>query len=113
VPSANLNLKNPEGRALRGAVRVMHDHEMSHLVQVQKTRQAIGTLPTETQLILAQTMRARGALAAAIVGLTDEQIERKPAPEAWSVKEIVEHVLAYDPVLLERIRTAFGAEKPK
>ncbi len=111
IEAGRLNVRNQDGRPLRGVMRVMHDHEMSHVVQVAKTKQAIGAAPTEAQMILSQTLQARAALAAALVGMTDEQIEHKPAPDQWSVREIVEHVLRYDPVLLERINTQFEGPK--
>jgi len=107
TPAARLGVKNQDGRAMRSMMRIMHDHELSHVVQVQKTRLAIGAHPTEAQMILAQTIQARAALAAAIVGMTDEEIDRKPAPDQWSVSEIVEHVLRYDPVPIERFKTQF------
>jgi hypothetical protein len=107
TPAARLGLKNQDGRAMRSMMRIMHDHEMSHVVQVQKTRVELGAHQTEAQMILAQTIQARAALAAAIVGMSDEEIDRKPAPDQWSVSEIVEHVLRYDPVLIERFKTQF------
>jgi hypothetical protein len=106
-----LGRKNADGRPLRGMMRVMHDHEMSHQVQVQKTRAAAGALPTEVQMILAQCLQARAAFAAALVGLTDEQLDAKPGPDAWSVGQMAEHLLRYDPVLIERIKTQFGDAK--
>lgn len=109
TPSTKLGLKNADGRTMRAVMRVMHDHEMSHLVQVQKTLQAAGHRSTEVQMILAQTLQARANLAAAILSLSDEEIEAKPSADAWSVREIVEHVLRYDPVLIERIKTQFEA----
>lgn len=107
TPAERLNQKNQDGRPMRNMMRVMHDHEMSHVVQVAKTRQAINAQPTEAQMILAQTLQARAALAAAIVGMTDEQIESKPSPDEWSVRELVEHVIRYDPVLIERLKTQY------
>lgn len=111
IDAGRLGVKNQDGRPLRGVMRVMHDHELSHVVQVQKTKQAIGAAPTEVQMILAQTLQARAVLAALLVGMTDEQIEEKPSPDQWSVREIVEHVLRYDPVLIERINTQFTGPK--
>ncbi|MDP2873250.1 MAG: DinB family protein [Bacillota bacterium] len=111
TPSTKLGVKNADGRPMRAVMRIMHDHEMSHLVQVQKTLQAIGHQPTEVQMILAQTMQARAALAAAILSLSDEQLEAKPSPDTWSVREVLEHIVRYDPVLIERIKTQFeGAD---
>jgi len=100
---AQLNTKNSDGRTMRSVMRVMHDHEMSHVVQVQKTRQALGDKQGEVHMILAQTLAARAALAASIVGMSDEDLDRKPCDGEWSVREIVEHVLRYDPVLIERL----------
>jgi len=108
VRSEDLNQKNQDGRTMRSVVRVMHDHEMSHLVHVQKTRQALGALPTEAQMILAQALQARAALAAALVGLSDDDLERQPEDGQWSIREIVEHMIRYDPVLVERVTTQFG-----
>jgi hypothetical protein len=107
IPAARLGQKNQDGRPLRGMLRVMHDHELSHVVQVQKSRLALGAHPTETQMILAQTITARAALAAAIIGMTDEEIDRKPAPDQWSIAELIDHVLRYDPVLTERVKTQY------
>lgn len=109
TPGNKLGLKNADGRTMRAVMRVMHDHEMSHLVQVQKTLQAIGHTATEVQMILAQTMQARATLAAAILSLSDEDLEAKPSAETWSVREVLEHILRYDPVLIERIKTQFEA----
>jgi hypothetical protein len=108
VEAARLNAKNQDNRSMRQVMRIMHDHEMSHVIQVQKTRQALHALPTETQMILAQILEARAALAASIVGMTDEQLDAKPSEGEFSVREVVEHVLRYDPVLLERLTTQFG-----
>jgi uncharacterized damage-inducible protein DinB len=110
TPSTKLGLKNADGRTMRAVMRIMHDHEMSHLVQVQKTLQAIGHKPTEVQMILAQTLQARAALAAAILSLSDDEVEAKPTADTWSVRELVEHIVRYDPVLTERIRTQFEAD---
>jgi hypothetical protein len=107
----SLNIKNQDGRAMRNVLRVMNDHELSHVVHIQKVRQALGAHPTEAQMILAQTLEARAALAAAITGMSDEEIERKPDQDTWSVREIVEHVLRYDPVLIERLQTQFEGPK--
>jgi hypothetical protein len=107
TPSTKLGLKNADGRTMRAVMRIMHDHEMSHLIQIQKTCQALGHKATEVQMILAQTMQARAALAAAVLSLSDEEIEAKPSADEWSVREVLEHVLRYDPVLIERIRTQF------
>lgn len=106
--SARLNHKNQDGRSMRQTMRIMHDHEMSHVVQVHKSRQALGALPTEAQLILAQALMARAALAASITGMTDDQLAAKPASGEWSVLEVIEHVLRYDPVVLDRLATQFG-----
>ncbi len=104
----HLSRKNQDGQTMRSLVRKMHDHEMSHTVHITKTRQALGLLPTEVQMILTQAMQARAALAAALIGLSDEDLERKPSPDQWSIGEVVEHMLKYDPIFTERINTQFG-----
>lgn len=46
-----------------------------------------------------------GVLAAAIVGLDEVALSRKPSPEEWSVKEILAHILETELFCVQRVRT--------
>lgn len=93
LPAADLKLTNPETkRSVRQLISMYMGHERNHIVQIEKTRRAIGAQPTEVQMLLAQAWESRGDLLAALVGLSDEEIEMKPAADAWNVKEILEHI---------------------
>ena len=103
IGNERLEVEGPRGRPLRSTAWLLANHELSHTVQVEKTRQALGAMPSEVHMILGHALTARAALAAAMVGMSDEELERKPAPDQWSVREIVEHVLKYDPMFTERL----------
>jgi|GEM_PF-1179658 len=93
LPAADLKLSNPETkRSVRQLITMYMSHERNHIVQIEKTRRAIGSEPTEVQMLLAQAWESRGDLLASLVGMSDEEIEKKPSEDTWSVKEILEHI---------------------
>lgn len=77
---------------------------------------------TETHLILSQYHTAYWDLQSALLGVSDEIVEKAPAPNGWSVRQVLAHMLGaevgfYTAVryALERKRTGDGrpAEPPK
>ncbi len=107
LPDASLKLANPETkRSVRALLSMYMSHERNHIVQVEKTRKAIGAYPSEVQMLLAQAWQSRGDLLAAVIGLSDAELAEKPAEDAWSVKEILEHTMNVEKrflVLIEEI----------
>lgn len=50
--------------------------------------------------LLTQIRAARTELEAALAALTPAQIEARPAPEAWSVKDILAHIALWEQMLV-------------
>lgn len=82
------------------------DHLREHGTQIAGTRTAIGREPTMPQLVLAEAEIAWGRLLAMTVGLTDEDLARKPADGSWSVQQVLEHIADSERGYLEAIREA-------
>jgi len=67
--------------------------ELRHLAV---TLASLRTQPTPAQHILSQYHAAFMDLQAAVLGLSNEDAERAPAEEEWSVKQAYEHILGTD-----------------
>lgn len=48
----------------------------------------------------------RQAVLDSATGLTEEQFHQKPAEDDWSVKQVMEHLVLFDRILLERMKDA-------
>lgn len=57
----------------------------------------------ELRDFLHQMEGSRSALLAAIRGLSPDDVERKPTPEMWSVRQALEHVMTTEASLLGRL----------
>ena len=84
------------------------NHMREHATHIQGTRAAINRLHTQPQRMLADTEIAWGILLAALVGLTDDDLDRVPAEGAPSVRTILEHILKGEKEYLETIQEARG-----
>ena len=105
LPDSALKLTDEESkRSVRQLISMFFSHERNHIVQIEKTRNALHIHPTEVQQLLAQADQSRGDLLASLAGLTDEQWTQKPDEAAWSVQEILDHLMGVENRFLERIR---------
>jgi hypothetical protein len=78
------------------ARRVMlqfNNHLREHALQVRLARQGLQCLPSEPQDMLALGEQAWGDVLASCVGLTDDDLDRAPAPGQWSVRQVFEHMI--------------------
>ena len=82
------------------------DHMREHANQVEGARAAVGRGPTMPQRMLSEGEHAWGKLLAAAVGLSDEDIDRQPPDGGWSVRQVLEHILASERNYREAIRAA-------
>ncbi len=80
-------------RMVRFILYQMGRHEREHITHVKKIRQALNAPQTEAQMILAQNQATRGELLAELMGLTDDELNRQPAPNEWSVRQVLEHAI--------------------
>jgi len=69
------------------------DHLREHVLQVNLIRQRTGTAPAEPQMMLALAEQAWGDVLASVVGLSDEDLDRVPAPGQWSVRQVFQHMI--------------------
>lgn len=82
------------------------DHMREHANQVQGAREAIGRAPTMPQRMLAESELAWGKLLAATFDLSDEDMRTQPPDGAWSIQQVLEHILASEKNYREAIQKA-------
>lgn len=69
-------------------------HDREHTIQLRKTRQGLSAVQSEPQMLLADAMASREALAAALRAVPAELLYRRPDSGGPSIAEIVGGVLA-------------------
>ena len=87
--------------AMGGSVRdlLIHniDHERMHSGAVYNIRYEAKTMQTgEIARLLAEWLRERANLIAALVGLPDEDLDARAEPDRYSFRELVEHVIYWE-----------------
>lgn len=73
------------------------DHEEEHAIQVEHLLRAeFGWQPSKVQLVLGIAERTRGEVLAALVGLTDNDLDIAPLAPAgeWTLRQILTHLVA-------------------
>jgi uncharacterized damage-inducible protein DinB len=104
--------------AMGGSVRklLVHNlaHDQMHLGQIQEKRWAMDQMQeTEGARLLAELIRARADIVAALVDLPDEALDQRPEGSATetSIREVIEHVLYWEQNSMEQTREQFRREK--
>jgi uncharacterized damage-inducible protein DinB len=69
-------------------------HDREHTIQIRKTLHALGFLPSEPSLLLADAQAALGALEVTLAAIGDAYLEREPPSGGPSVRQLVEQLLA-------------------
>jgi hypothetical protein len=82
------------------------DHMREHANQINGARAAIKREPTMPQRILAESEIAWGLLLAAMVGLSDGDLDQKPPESSWSIRETLEHIANTERRYLQAIQDA-------
>ena len=88
------------------------DHDEEHGLQIEHTlRSMLGWQPSHAQLILGAAERTRGDLLAALVGLTDDDLDVAPVEPAgeWPLRKTLAHALATEHSY--RINTLHAVER--
>jgi uncharacterized damage-inducible protein DinB len=88
------------------------DHEEEHALQVAHTLRArLDWQPSKVQLTLAMAERTRGDVLAALMGLTDEDLDTAPVEPAgeWTLRQILSHLAATEHSY--RINTLHAVER--
>lgn len=85
------------------------DHMREHANQIEDTRQDMGRAPSMPARMLAEAELAWGQLLGANVGLTDDDLDTAPRADAWSVRQVLEHILSTERDYLDAILAARAA----
>ena len=101
LTDAHLDHDCSHGCAMEDGVRglLVHnvDHERMHLGQVHNARFRLKAMQRDASArLLAEWLRERAALAAALVGLPDEALDMRFEDEEWTIRETVEHTLYWE-----------------
>ena len=80
------------------------DHLREHTTQLIAAREDIGSKQTMPQRMLAQFQEAYGRWRGAMIGLTDEDLDKVPAEGEWTPRQILDHLAGSR--YLQTIRTA-------
>ena len=83
-------------------------HQIEHTIHLTKTLNALGITQGEAGLILKSLQVASGELEGLMVGLTDEDLDRSPGEEDWTVREVLEHILSAEKSYSNRIDEALA-----
>lgn len=97
----DLDVMSDHPCAMGGTVRdlLTHniDHERMHVGQVYSARYALKHMQKrEVHRLIAETIRARTELIAALVGLTDSAVAVQVPDEDWTIREMVEHTIYWE-----------------
>lgn len=82
------------------------DHMREHTNQVNGVRAAIRRELTMPQRILAESEIAWGLLLAAMMGLSDGDLDQKPPDGSWSIRETLDHIANTERRYLQAIQDA-------
>ena len=102
--------------AMGGAVRALltHniDHEQMHAGQVYSLRYSLKKMQTsQVDRLMAESIRARANLIAALIGLDDMDIDARTPDDDWTIREIVEHTIYWERHSIDDL--AEGRLKPR
>ena len=87
--------------AMGGTVRdlLTHniDHEQMHAGQVYSLRYSLRKMQKgQVDRLMAETIRARANLIAALIGLDDADLDAQTPNDDWSIREVIEHTLYWE-----------------
>jgi len=87
--------------AMGGSVRdlLMHniDHERMHVGQVYSARYSQRKMQkSEVDRLMAETLRARTDLIAALIGLPDDALDARTPDDQWTIREMIAHTVYWE-----------------
>ena len=89
-------------------------HDRMHLGQIHEKRWALDRMQEgDRARLLAEMIRARADIVAALADLPDEALDQKSEGSATetSIREVIEHVLYWEENSMEQTRERFFSEK--
>lgn len=101
LSEAELDQASEHPCAMGGSVRDLlnHniDHEHMHAGQVYTARYNLRKMQfSQVDRLMAETLRARVALMAALIGLPDDALDAAIPEEQWTLRQMIEHTLYWE-----------------
>ena len=73
------------------------DHERMHVGQVYSARYGLKQMQSgEVDRLMAETLRARADLLAALIGLPDDALDAQLPDDDWTVRQMIEHTIYWE-----------------
>ncbi len=110
VPEADfpLPVDLPRWDEVRRVLLRLGEHMREHTNQIEGARADLGLHKTMPQRMLAEAELSWGKLLAATVGLEDTDLDTAPGPESWSIRTVLEHILASERNYLAAVQQAYA-----
>lgn len=95
------------------------DHEQMHAGQIYGLRYGMRKMQKgQVDRLMAETLRARANLIAALIGLDDLDIDTKAPDDDWTIREIVEHTIYWerhsiDDLAEHKLKPRLPADRPR
>ena len=101
LSDAELDEHSDHPCAMGGSVRdlLTHniDHERMHTGQVYSARYSQRKMQrSQVDRLMAETLRARVDLIAALIGLPDDALDARTPDDQWTVREMIEHTVYWE-----------------
>jgi len=85
------------GGTVRDLLNHNIDHEQMHAGQVYSLRYSLRKMQKgQVDRLMAETLRARANLIAALIGLDDKDLDSRGPDDDWSIREMIEHTLYWE-----------------
>ena len=73
------------------------DHEQMHTGQIYSMRYSMRKMQkNQVDRLMAETIRARANLIAALIGVDDLDLDRQTPDDDWTIRQIIEHTLYWE-----------------
>lgn len=101
LSEAELDAPSEHPCAMGGTVRdlLTHnvDHERMHAGQVYAARYGLKKMQKDpVDRLMAETLRARVELVAALIGLPDDALDARTPDDRWTIREMIEHTIYWE-----------------
>jgi hypothetical protein len=85
------------GGSLRDLLNHNIDHEQMHAGQFYSLRYGLKKMQKgQVDRLMAETLRARANLVAALIGLDDRDLDTRAPDDDWTIRQVVEHTLYWE-----------------
>jgi len=85
------------GGTVRDLLNHNIDHEQMHAGQVYNLRYSLRKMQKgQVDRLMAEILRARANLVAALIGLDDNDLDRRSPDDDWTIRETIEHLLYWE-----------------